>query len=307
VAAGRRPVLVRSGRPHFTCDPVTGAVEFGDGDHGRIPLVNEGLLRSNIVARRYRVGGGPAGNVAAGAITDLQSFVPSVDTVVNHLPADGGDAVEGVEEAGRRAAAEISGRHRCVTTADFEHQATQAPGTRVRRAKALPLHHPDHPDVQVPGAVTVIVVPASDAVRPMPSEATLRAVCAHLDRTRLLTTEVHVVAPSYRRVKVETDVLAEPEADVAEVKRAVESQLSRFLHPLRGGRDGMGWPFGGDVHFSEVYRQVLDVDGVLRIARLDLRLDGERQPDCTDLAIPDGVLVYSDGHDVTVSYDRGAP
>jgi predicted phage baseplate assembly protein len=293
--------------PHYTCDAVTGAIETGTGDHGRIPLVNEALLRTNVVARTYRVGGGRAGNVAAGTITELQTFVQSVDTVTNHVPAQGGAPQQSIDAAAEQAARQISGRDRCVTVEDFEYQATQARGTRVLRAKALPLRHPDYPGVEVPGAVTVIVVPASDSCKPMPSEATLTAVCVHLNSRRLLTSEVYVVAPAYRRVKVEADLLAEASADVAEVKRAVEQQLATFFDPLHGGRGGDGWPFGGDVHFSEVYRQILDVDGVDRIRGIGLRLDGERQPDCTDLEIGEGVLVYSDGHAITVAYDRGEP
>lgn len=291
--------------PHFTCDPTSGTVETGDGVRGRIPLANEALLRSNVVARHYRVGGGPTGNVGAGTVADLQTYVQSVDTVTNPVPAEGGVDQEGVDAAGERAAQLVSGRDRAVTVEDFEYQAKQAPDTRVLRSKTLPLHHPDYPDVRVPGAVTVIVVPDGDAPNPLPSEATLTAVCAHLNRKRLLTSEVHVVAPAYRRVRVDADLVASPSADVAEVKRAVEDRLTTFFHPLRGGRDGRGWPFGGDVYFSEVYRQILDVDGVDLIRHVGLRLDGDRQADCTDLPIAEGTLVYSEGHDVVVSYDRG--
>lgn len=293
-----------SGDRHFTVDRSLGTITFGDGDHGRIPLANERLVNSNIVARRYRVGGGRAGNVAAGTITELQTFVASVDTVTNVVAATGGSDDETTTEADARAARSIAGRDRAVTLEDFEYQATQAPGALIRRAKALPLRHPDYPGVPVPGAITVVVVPEADAPNPTPTEATLTAVCLHLDRKRLLTTEVYVVAPTYRQVSVDADLVARADADLAEVKRDVEDRLADFFDPLTGGREGHGWPFGGDIYFSEVYRQVLDVDGVDVINRLVLRVDDERQADCTDVGIDDGVLVYSDGHDVTVSYQK---
>ncbi len=53
--------------------------------------------------------------------------------------------------------------------------------------------------IPVPGAVTVIVVPDGDEPAPVPTEGTLRTVCALLDQRRLLTTEVFVVAPRTRR------------------------------------------------------------------------------------------------------------
>ena len=51
----------------------------------------------------------------------------------------------------------------------------------MKRAKALPLVHPKFPDTFVPGVVTVIVVPETDAPNPIPNETTLRAVCAYLN------------------------------------------------------------------------------------------------------------------------------
>jgi hypothetical protein len=65
----------------------------------------------------------------------------------------------------------------------------------VRRAHALPLYHPQFPGVEVPGVVTVIVVPEVDETvnwPPMHSESTLKAFCSYLNQRRLLTTEGHL-------------------------------------------------------------------------------------------------------------------
>ena len=50
--------------PHddvYVLDRTTGEVRFGDGDHGAIPVGNNDLPGSNVVARLYRFGGGAAG------------------------------------------------------------------------------------------------------------------------------------------------------------------------------------------------------------------------------------------------------
>ena len=63
-----------------------------------------------------------------------------------------------------RAPKELKARDRAVTVQDFEFLARQTPGVRVRRAHALPLYDPQFPDVDVPGVITVIVVPESNSL-----------------------------------------------------------------------------------------------------------------------------------------------
>jgi len=49
----------------YLLDRTTGEIEFGDGEHGAIPVGNNEMAGSNVVARVYRFGGGAAGNAAA--------------------------------------------------------------------------------------------------------------------------------------------------------------------------------------------------------------------------------------------------
>jgi len=177
---------------------------------------------------------------------------------------------------------------------------------RVRRAKAQPLVHPQFSGVSIPGVVTVIVVPESDDAQPMPGPRTLSAVCQCLNQHRLLTAEVFVVPPVYRKIKIEADVIARPQADLAAVKQALENGLTTFFHPLQGGDDGLGWEFGHDIFYSEVVRIILQTSGVERLAnnQLVIWLDDEAQPFCRDVPLNAGELLYSDGHDITVAYAR---
>ena len=124
----------------------------------------------------------------------------------------------------------------------------QTPGVRIRRAKALPLTHPKYRGTPIPGVVSVVVVPESDAPNPMPGEATLRAVCAHLNAHRLLTSELYVIPPQYRKIKIDADVAVRLDADLAQTKNAVIAALTGFFHPLTGGESGTGGPL--EVTFS---------------------------------------------------------
>ncbi len=293
--------------PHYLLDRTTGEVRFGDGRNGRIPIANPDRAGANIVAREYRYGGGRRGNVGSGTLTELQSLVDGVAEVSNRRPAFGGSDEETVDEAKLRAPGELKARNRAVTAEDFELLARKTPGVRIRRAKALPLHHPRFPDADIPGVVTVVVVPDNDSDMPVPSEATMRAVCVHLNRYRLLTSEVYVEAPQYHEVVIEADVVALADADLAEVKRGIEEALVDYFHPLRGGENGQGWEFGRDIFYSRVYRVLLDVEGVDRVRdnQLEIWLDGERQAFCRDVPLVAGALLYSGEHRIGVTYDRG--
>ena len=149
--------------------------------------------------------------------------------------------------------------------------------------------------------VSVIVVPDGTAPKPTPSEGTLRVVCACLDKARLITTELYILPPTYRLVKVTTDVTADDRADLAEVKTDIQQALLQYFHPLTGGEDGQGWPFGGDIFYSRVYGRAT-VDGVQSIERLVISLDGMEAPECTNVPLCDGELAYSVEHVVNVTY-----
>ncbi|HEX8224030.1 MAG TPA: putative baseplate assembly protein [Allosphingosinicella sp.] len=282
--------------PHFTLNRTTATVAFGDGVHGRIPAVFAPTgMRGNIVARHYLSGGGRRGNLPAGAVATIQSFLPGISAVANPYPATGGAIEETVSAAKGRAAAEIAANGRAVTAADFELRALEA---GVRRAKALALAHPRYPGVAIPGSVTVIVVPDGDGAAPMPSATTLATVAARLDETRLVTTEVHVAPPTYNSVSIEADILIRRTASPDSVRTELEARLNAFLHPLTGGSDGEGWPFGGAIYFSDLYRLVIETPDVVRIVdgQIGIRVNGELAPFCRDIDICPGELVYAVPH-----------
>jgi predicted phage baseplate assembly protein len=289
---------------HYALDRTSGEVRFGDGVNGAIPVANPDNPDGNVLALQYRFGGGAAGSLPAGAIKTLVTSVTGIDdaAVANLLPATGGRDEETLAQAKKRAPGALRSRCRAVTAGDFEYLAAQV--ADVARARALPLFHPDFPGVQVPGVVTVIVVPDGGPANPrsLPSEGTLRSVCALLDQRRLLTAEVYVIAPSYQRVEIQGQAIADDSADLAEVATAIETVLLAYFHPLTGGEDGTGWPFGGTIYYSRVSQKVQNVPGVSSLQSLTIVVDGQPAAPCTDIAIDAGSLVYSIQHSVQVNY-----
>ena len=280
---------------HLAVNWATGEVSAGDGLNGTIPVANVADPDANVIALEYRFGGGAAGNVAGNTIQDVLTPVDGLDAgkTTNLYAAYGGRDEETLEEAKKRARRQLRARDRAVTVEDFEQLATEA--GNVKRAKALPLEHPQFPGVAVPGAVTVIVVPDSTSDMPVPSEGLLRTVCAYLDARRLLTTELFVVAPRYVDVEIDAQIVVSDDVDPGVAKDAVAKALGDYLHPLRGGDDGAGWLFGGTIRYSKLVQRVFTVAGVDSVEDLMVTLEHEPKPECTDVPI-DGIAPYALPH-----------
>jgi hypothetical protein len=98
-------------------------VRFGDGVHGRRLATG-----TNNVIARYRVGGGPNGNVERNQLTLFQRSAPGADRVRNPVAALGGAAADGLEELRVPDVHAIVSLQRVVTTADLEDYVRAWPG-----------------------------------------------------------------------------------------------------------------------------------------------------------------------------------
>lgn len=282
---------------HFTLNRTTGVITFGDGIRGCIPRPTQ--QSNSVLAHEYRYGGGKQGNVAANTITALQDVLKGVESVTNRKAAFGGTDEETLDDAKLRAPQELKNKGRAVTVEDFESIAIATPGAAIRRAKALPLTHPKFPGQKLPGIVTVIVVSESDQSPPTPTPATLSLVCAYLDKHRLLTAEVYVVPPTYHAVRIAATLAVKAAANFTRVQQQVIAALQDYLNPLSGGDDGQGWPFGGTIYFSKLYRVVMEVDGVdyIQDNQFTVYLDGQPYS-YKDVALEAGALPYLSDYDI---------
>jgi predicted phage baseplate assembly protein len=249
----------------FVLDPESGTIRFGDGLHGLMPLPGEAIR-----CRSYRHGGGVAGNVGAGRINRIQSGNSAVLAanlkVSNALASEGGADAETVAQASERLPQLLRHNDRAVGRDDFADLALQTPCAGIGRAHCLPRHLPQQRLDEIPGVVTLIVIPAYDPLHPdepMPDRDQLQRVCAWLEPRRLVTTELFITPPTYVRLSVAVAVEAEPEVGEETLRRQVELALRQLLAPLPPyGPDGQGWPFGRDVGERDLEAAVLRVQGV---------------------------------------------
>jgi len=257
----------KDGDRHYTLDPEAGVVRFGDGTRGLPPQIGQ-----RIRAKGYRWGGGLQGNVAPKAISKLEVANAKVE---NPLRTTGGGETEPIVAALERVPGELRRHDRAVTASDFQELALATPGTTLGRAECLPRFHPRRPADVAAGVVSVVVWPSEDGRHPnapVPDRTTLRTVCRWLDARRLVTTELHVIPPTYRKVGVAVGIHTKPGYGVEAVRRWVELVIRQYLAPLPPfGPSGEGWPLGRRVHGPELEAAALQVEGVeylegLRIA-----------------------------------------
>ncbi|MDB4881912.1 MAG: hypothetical protein JWL95_678 [Gemmatimonadetes bacterium] len=281
----------------YAIERTRGRLLFGGRAHGMIPTAGT----DNIRLSSYRAGGGVAGNVARGSVNQLLAGVLA-QSVSNVRDAEGGADGETVEQLLERAPASLRDRRQAVTAADYESMALEA-SPAVAVARALPTTHPS--GRYAPGWVTVKIVPQSADPRPMPSFELRQQVQRSLAQRApaAIARHIAVIPPTYLAVGVQA-VLAPVDASAAgPVLATVQAALRSFLHPLTGGPEGEGWPFGRDVFISDVASLLESIAGVDYVETLTLLLDGTPVGD--HVSVPVDRMVVAGALLVTLSGRRG--
>lgn len=287
----------------YTLDPLTGIVTFGDGIHGA--ALPRGFR--NVRAVRYQVGGGKKGAADAEKITSLLSSAPFVTGAKNRLPASGGTDAETSDAARRRGPEEIRARGRAVALADYDLLARRARGAQVARAHAASGLHPLFPGRRIPGVTGVFVVPPDRGEgEPTADQQTLQAVARYLSGSVApLGAEIVAAAAKYHRVRVEARVVLDAASNAGAVISQLLATIDGYLHPITGGDDGQGWPFGAPLRWQSLERRMLAVGGVRGLSRLNLVVDGNRLASCTDYRTPEHELLWPVTHEI-VPAETGA-
>lgn len=297
---------------HIRVDRAMGEILFGPAVRvreggmryfGAVPLKSYGI---RIV--EYHSGGGRVGNVAAGALCVLKSSIPFVTRVENRHPASGGVDGEDIEDAKLRGPITLRTLGRAVTAEDYEQLAREA-APEVARVRCVPATGEDEA-----GVVRVLVVPAVTGEdyrlrfeELVPAEPTLKRIAEYLEQKRTIGARVVVEPPVYQGVTIVARVKARSGVDPIRLETEATLALYRYLHPIVGGPDGKGWPFGRPAHVGEVYATLQRLPGteLVESARLYAAdpITGERSQSLQRVEIGDNALVFSFEHQVRVEED----
>jgi hypothetical protein len=104
------------------------------------------------------------------------------------------------------------------------------------------------------------------------------------------------VAAIYQKKRIEAQVRLREGIDQGAAVAAVLAKIDGYLHPLTGGDDGAGWPFGGRLRYESLLRRLLSLDNVLAVPRLSMIVDGRRVPPCEDRKIGEHDLLWPSRH-----------
>jgi predicted phage baseplate assembly protein len=292
---------------HFVIDASAGEVVLG-------PAVREpdGSLRrygatpakgASLRLRAYRTGGGRPGNVATGALTVLKSSIPYVARVGNRSAARGGVDGEDVANAKIRGPMVLRSGDRAVTAEDFEHLARSA-APELARVRCVPAGRGADE-----GAIRVLLVPSVEDERGrirfeqlIPEDSTLERVTRYLDERRVVGTRLSVEPAVYQGLTVVARLRVRNQSQADHVEAEALESLFRYFHPITGGRDHRGWPFGRPVLVGEAYSVLQRVPGVELIE--DARLfaadpvTGERGQAVERIEVDPNAIVFSFDHQV---------
>ena len=215
--------------PHdrvFSLDSEDSSVVFGDNVHGACPPAGN----DNVLISACRVTRGAEGNILQHKLSVVGSGadVPLPDNIT---AGEGGRDPETLSQTLARVAVVLSERDRCVTREDYERIAAATPGTRILKTRAIEGYDAITRETGNPTLVTVVVQPFSASEHPKPDERLRSRVKRHLDKGRLLTTRIEVVAPEYIPIAVKIDAVV---SDSDAARKSIKENLLRFLSPTEG-------------------------------------------------------------------------
>jgi hypothetical protein len=261
----------------FVLDPEAGTVTFGNQLQGMIVP-----LGRRVRVRQMRVGGGADGNLQAGSLTVINASdasgnaVPQKITVLQPIATTGGADSETLDQAEQRIPALLRHQNRAVTAGDYSDLVLEMPGANVARVEVLPLFKPQTQTSNVPGVVSVMIIPGVAGVQnpcPRADRPLLETVYQYLDSRRPITAEMYVIASEYVGLGISVAVEVRTGYGLLQVSQAVETALRSYLWPIPpGGADNTGWPLGRSVRSLELEVIVSQVAGVVEVNGLNLCL-----------------------------------
>jgi hypothetical protein len=260
--------------PAYTLDPEAGTVTFGNQLQGMIVPAGR-----RVRVRTMRAGGGSAGNLPAGSLTSIQAFDAtgkqiSQITVQQPIATTGGADAETLDAAEQRIPSLLQNQDRAVTASDYANLARYVPGANVARAEVLPLFKPQTRTPNVPGVVSIMVIPGKEGVLnpcPRADRPMLETVYQYLNPRRPVSAEMYVIASEYLGLGISVAVEVKTGFGLLQVSQAVETALRSYLWPLApGGTENTGWPLGRHVRSLELEVIVSQVPGVIEVNGLNL-------------------------------------
>lgn len=184
----------------------------------------------------------------------------------------------------RKTLLELRKTYRAVTEEDYEKLILEewknsqdfTKAESIARVNCLPLRNQNQTNAK--GHITLVVVKDDDNITSTETAA-YPNLFKFLDQRRLLTTRIHLVAPKYISVNLETTLVIEDGIKPEDVKENAQEALKYYFHPWQSGKywQGKGYPFGRNVYISELYQLLDNLSGVDYVKKLIIHPEEKTQ------------------------------
>jgi len=285
---------------HFTLDCDKGIIKFGDGINGKPPKIG------NQIFVKYRYGNLENRIIPKDIVFDnvfSSDLKNKIEGLVGYskITITEGEKGESIEEAFARVQTEFATSEVGISKNDYTDIAMAAPGCNIARA-ATNANSKE-------GIVEVIIIPKSDKPNPLPTEDLLRTVQEHMNKHRMLTTQVFVKKPTYVEIVVDVALLAN---DIV-TEKIVRKKLDSFLNPLptEDTSTKEGYPMGKSVFKSDIVSELEEIIGVEGIESLSINAKSEKHENFgyegSGIKIsPTSFVFSSPNHNITIKSSKKA-
>ena len=201
----------RSFDKHYVIlDEKKGLIKFGDGENGKVPP------KGSKIEVEYKFGNMQYWWIEQGkqfTIDERQMEENSSNSVnplyhrlvaINFFPSTLGRKAETIREAIFRARQELVVPFKAVTKSDCEYIAKNTPGLRVRMVRAMTSTRRGEENTLIIAAVPYSL--PSFAKRLDSNQDFRDAISRHLEKHKLITTSIRVIAPKYVGISVSTRI-----------------------------------------------------------------------------------------------------
>lgn len=252
---------------HYTIEPATGRIRFGDGMKGAaLPSASSGKIRVT-----YQVTEGARGNIGSGGITGMTQSAAFIGGVTNKIAATGGGDAEWLEQAMRRGPQQLKHQGRAVSASDVEWLVREIDPS-VSKVKCLPNRNARLE--RTTGSVAIVVLPSGGREGILHFPEMKRKIERELrERAPILvgqTGRLAIVPPALIEISVSAVVTVASAEDVVPAERECLAKLDAFLDTATGRQDGQGWDIGETVHASAFYGLFHAVRGVQSVEQIYL-------------------------------------
>ncbi|MCE2717352.1 MAG: baseplate J/gp47 family protein [Dolichospermum sp.] len=213
----------------------------------------------------------------------------------------------------RKTLLELRNTYRAVTKEDYEKLILEewknsqdfTEAESIARVNCLPLRNQNQTNAK--GHITLVVVKDDDNITSKETAA-YPNLFKFLDQRRLLTTRIHLVAPKYISVNLETTLVIEDGIKPEDVKENAQESLKYYFHPLQSGKywQGKGYPFGRNVYISELYQLLDNLSGVDYIKKLIIHPEEKKSETVlTEIKLDDDQLINFQTATITIEVKIG--